>query len=158
MAAQLEPYRRRFAYHAWATRTLTGALTDDSEHERARALLAHVLAADLIWLRRLRGEYSGDLVLWPWLTAGQVRSLSHESAAGYPAYLAALPDAGLASSVRYTNMKGDAFETVVSDILEHVLLHGAYHRGQVADELRQCGTAVPGTDYIVWVRAGEPNA
>ena len=152
----LDSYAHRFAYHAWASRSLADALTDDATHERARTLLAHALAADRVWLLRLRGEPSDGVVLWPALAAGEVRARA--SAEPYPAFLAASTDADLVRGVRYTNFKGEAFETTVQDILEHVLLHGAYHRGQVAAALRASGTAPPPTDYIVWVRAGGPGS
>ena len=50
------------------------------------------------------------------------------------------------------NSAGEHFETTVSDILTHVALRRAYHRGQVAHLLRQAGAEPQPTDYIPIVR------
>jgi uncharacterized damage-inducible protein DinB len=151
-------YRRRFRYHTWATGQLAGALDDTEAHERARAYLAHAATADRVWLLRLRGEPTDGVALWPTLPPDGVRSLARLNADAWAAFLAGIDGRGLARTAAYTNTRGEAFETVVGDVLDHVLLHGAYHRGQAAAALRAAGTAPAGTDFIVWVRAGEPDA
>jgi uncharacterized damage-inducible protein DinB len=45
----------------------------------------------------------------------------------------------------------------VEDILLHTCLHGAYHRGQIARDLRQAGDPPEPTDYIAFIR-GSPAA
>ena len=39
-------------------------------------------------------------------------------------------------------------------MLAHVVLHGSYHRGQIAMLLGQAGAAAPYTDDIEYVRRG----
>lgn len=41
----------------------------------------------------------------------------------------------------------------VIDIVTHVVIHGAYHRGQIAKMVARAGTAVVNTDYVMWLRA-----
>jgi len=50
-----------------------------------------------------------------------------------------------------------AFRSRVEDILLHVVLHGCYHRGQVAIALREAGAEPSATDFIAFVR-GVPAA
>jgi uncharacterized damage-inducible protein DinB len=40
-------------------------------------------------------------------------------------------------------------------VLTHVVLHGAYHRGQIAADLRAAGLEPPYTDFIEAARRGE---
>jgi uncharacterized damage-inducible protein DinB len=143
---------RRFSYHAWAAAALAAALTDEDRHAPARRYLAHVFTSDQVWLRRLTGESTDDLVLWPEIGAEACRALARENAAAYPALLAGLTDEDLERNVVYRTMTGVRHETAATDILDHVLLHGAYHRGQAAAALRAAGDTPPATDYIVWVR------
>jgi uncharacterized damage-inducible protein DinB len=42
----------------------------------------------------------------------------------------------------------------VEDILTHVLLHSAYHRGQIASQTRAAGGTPAYTDFIHAVRQG----
>ena len=148
--------RRRFAYHAWATARLADMLTDDDRHAEARRLLSHAVAADEVWLRRLNGRPSDDLPIWPERSAEAVRTSAQESVMDYRVYLSGRKT--LDGTITYRNSKGTRFETGVADVLDHILLHGAYHRGQVAAALRAAGGDPPSTDYIVWERAGAPGA
>lgn len=42
--------------------------------------------------------------------------------------------------------------------LTQAALHSHYHRGQNATRLRELGGAPPMTDFIIWLRAGQPAA
>jgi uncharacterized damage-inducible protein DinB len=37
-------------------------------------------------------------------------------------------------------------------------MHSHYHRGQNATRLRELGGVPPGTDFIEWLREGQPSA
>ena len=56
------------------------------------------------------------------------------------------------ASVRYRNSRGEEFHTPVGDLLTHVLMHGAYHRGQIAASVRRAGGEPAATDYIAFTR------
>ena len=144
--------RRRFDYHVWATAAIADALVDEAP--RACAYLAHACTSDRVWLLRLRGEPTETIVLWPELTPGEVRALAEVNASDWSLLLAGLDDAAHARPVTYTNSRGETYTTPAGDILDHVLLHGAYHRGQAAAALRAAGVPPPATDFIVWVRRG----
>ena len=46
----------------------------------------------------------------------------------------------------------------VRHALMQAAMHSHYHRGQNATRLRELGGVPPGTDFIVWVRDGQPVA
>ena len=46
----------------------------------------------------------------------------------------------------------------VRHALTQAAMHSHYHRGQNATRLRELGGVPPGTDFIVWLRAGQPAA
>ena len=151
----LAPIRRRFLYHAWATARLADALPD-VQGEAACSPLAHALTADRVWLLRLRGEPTDGIDLWPVLDASACRSLARRNADAYDDLLDDLDGDGAA--IRYANSTGTLYETPVADVLDHVLLHGAHHRGQTSRALREAGISPPPVDFIAWVRLGEPSA
>jgi uncharacterized damage-inducible protein DinB len=43
---------------------------------------------------------------------------------------------------------------MVEEILTHLVIHSAYHRGQIASDLRAAGQEPAYTDYIHAVRQG----
>jgi len=57
-----------------------------------------------------------------------------------------------ARRVTYRNSKGRRYESSVADIVMHVSMHGGYHRGQIARQLRAAGREPPYTDYIQFTR------
>ena len=46
------------------------------------------------------------------------------------------------------------YDSLVRDILTHVFMHSAYHRGQIAVDMRQNGVTPAYTDFIHGVRQG----
>lgn len=50
--------------------------------------------------------------------------------------------------------KGDSFSSTIEDILQHVITHSAYHRGQIAADLRTSGSTPAYTDFIHATRNG----
>ncbi len=40
----------------------------------------------------------------------------------------------------------------MSEIVTHVAMHGSYHRGQIARQLRSAGLEPPYTDFIQYTR------
>lgn len=60
--------------------------------------------------------------------------------------------ASLDATIEYTNSRGVRFTSRVEDVLMHVVIHGAHHRGKSA--LRAEGAEPPYIDFIHAVRAG----
>jgi len=52
----------------------------------------------------------------------------------------------------HRNSKGAEFRAPVRDVLTQLVMHGAYHRGQIAAAVRDAGGTPTSTDYITWVR------
>ena len=46
----------------------------------------------------------------------------------------------------------------VRHALTQAAMHSHYHRGQNATRLRELGGTPPTTDFIIWLRAGQPKA
>ena len=132
-------------YHAWAVERTVWALMPLSEEEVGRDLgsshggiggtLAHLYGSDLIWAARLRGETPptfprledltppGELLPW-WLEAlaarrAQVANLRPEE------------------RLQYVNLRGEAMDSRVGEMVRHMVNHGSYHRGQIVTLLRR---------------------
>lgn len=119
---------------------------------RTRTVFAHLLIAKKIWITRLRGDDTSGLVVWPELSWTNCGTLIAENQQAYRDYLAGITEADLAANIAYTNTKGTAFRTSARDILMHVLIHGGYHRGQIAAAVRAKGGEPINTDYITYIR------
>jgi uncharacterized damage-inducible protein DinB len=148
-----EHFSRQFDYDFWANSEVLHALEASGGPASSTQLLAHVVAAEKLWLGRLRNEPS-RLAVWPDLSLTQCGSELHEAQAAWGSYLAGLDDADLSATCSYTNSKGEVWKNTVADILSHVVLHSSYHRGQIALDLRRSGGVPAYTDYIHAARKG----
>jgi uncharacterized damage-inducible protein DinB len=137
----------------WADDRAYNALVEAPHHPRALELYGHVLGAEQIWLERIRGGVQGPV--WPpfdRVTATACESLRSAVRIAYTDMVNALTLSDLSRRIAYVNSAGDAFETTLRDILLHVVLHGAYHRGQIALLIRDAGARPPTADYVEFVR------
>ena len=125
-------------------------------HERALRLYAHVLGAEHVWLSRILKRAPREKI-WPEITLERAASLAAENAAGLRGLLESCPADELQRQVAYNNSAGLAFESTIEDMLLQVVLHGCYHRGQVALVVRGAGGEPSPTDYIAFIR-GTPAA
>lgn len=145
----LDRIRRLFRYDRWANAQALGSAGEDSS--RPQRLMAHIAAAEWLWLARLRTQRP-PVPVWPeWNGPECERQLAALEPA-WDSYLAGLTGAGLGETVDYVNSKGERWSSTVEDVLLHVVLHGAYHRGQVAASVREAGAEPAYTDYIHAVR------
>jgi len=92
--------------------------------------------------------------VWPSSTIEDCLALVEEMASAWRENLSGLAAGDLDEKVEYRNSKGELWSSRVQDVLLHVLLHSAYHRGQVALEMRAAGVEPAYTDFIHAVRSG----
>jgi uncharacterized damage-inducible protein DinB len=146
--------KRQFAYDAWANREIAQLLCKTpAPPARAVELLAHIVAAQHIWWGRLHPNAEASPG-WPSLTVEESAAALDELAERWRKYFMVISDAELARPVTYTTSTGQSWTSKVGDILQHLAMHGCYHRGQIASHLRLTGVAAPNTDFIRGVREG----
>lgn len=143
--------RRLFHYDDWANREVLRSLQELPHSPlKAARLMAHIVAVEYLWLARLKREPSP--VVWPEWTIAQTTQQQLALPTVVDEYFSSLSPARLEETVEYTNSKGERWTNTVADILMHIAMHSAYHRGQIAMVLRDAGIAPPYTDFIQAVR------
>lgn len=144
---------RMIEHLAWADEQVAQSLAAATTvPPRALSLLGHVVAAEHVWHARLTGATPTHPV-WPDLSVDEAAALSRANVAGLRTLVDSMSLDDLHRGVAYTNSTGASFTTAAIDILIHVCLHGAYHRGQIAMSLRQAGGEPVNSDYVAYVRA-----
>jgi uncharacterized damage-inducible protein DinB len=150
----LEHIKRLFVYDDWANREVIAALQAlDAPPARSLNLLGHIVSAERLWLERLLVQ-TPTLAVWPLLTIEQCKLQVDQLPGLWQNYLTSLGEAGLPRSLTYKNTKGESFTSQPQDILLHVVMHSAYHRGQIASDMRAAGFTPAYTDFIHGVRQG----
>lgn len=149
----IQHLRRLLRYDSWANRETLGSLSQSSAPPRSMKWMAHIVAAEHLWLARLRRQ-SAPLPVWPDLDVEQCTARLDELSGLWLEYLEEGNPNRLFERVSYTNSKGEAWTSTVEEILTHVIIHSAYHRGQIASDVRSAGSVPAYTDYIHAVRHG----
>ncbi|HUR82001.1 MAG TPA: DinB family protein [Thermoanaerobaculia bacterium] len=150
----LDDVRNLFSYTEWANEEIIATMRtlDDEQRASVRDVVAHIIMAEWIWLRRWKGESPNAEP--PWCTGSldvlveNLRAIESERRA----FIDALSDDELQAGVAYRSMKGDPFTTRLVHQLQHVANHSTYHRGQAAMKIRALGVQPPTTDLIHWYR------
>ncbi len=148
-----EHFLRMFVYDHWANRECMAAIARSRGASEALRRIAHVLSAEKLWLERLRGE-TQTMPVWPTATLDECAALADAMSRQWAKYLGERSETGIEEEVEYRNTRGEKWSSRVEDILTHVLMHSAYHRGQIALELRSAGDEPALTDFIHAVRKG----
>jgi len=159
----VKDFLRMFAYDDWANRECLAAMraaqsaSADKLSPEILGRMAHILSAQKLWLERiLKGPQS--LPVWPNLTIEDCTALAGEMRSAWQNYLERLGNqfapGSLDDKVEYRNSKGEPWSSRVEDVLTHVLFHSAYHRGQIALQMRASRMEPAYTDFIHAVRQG----
>ena len=160
----LQELRVLLDYHYWARDRVLAAVeplphdqfTRDmgSSFRSIRDTLAHLYFAEWAWYSRWQGD-SPDAQLpadmFPDLPAIRVLWRDHETK--MRSFLETLGEEGINRRFEYKMLNGRPGASVFWQMLQHVVNHGSYHRGQITTMLRQLGAAPPkGMDLIGFYR------
>jgi len=150
----LQQLRRLYSYDEWANQEVLKAFRSaGNPPQRSLSLMAHVLSAQRLWLERLQ-QQTQSYPIWPDFSLEQCQSEAEALAPLWRTYVDQTTPQELSEAVSYKNSKGESFTNSVHDILTHVAIHSAYHRGQIAAEMRAAGQVPAYTDFIHGVRQG----
>jgi uncharacterized damage-inducible protein DinB len=147
-------FRRLFQYDDWANHEVVAALEKlESPPAKSVRLLAHIVAAERLWLERMRTQKQ-TFPVWPDFTLDQCKLEIEELGKMWKQFFATRQPDELSGAATYKNTKGESFTNQIEDILMHVVVHSAYHRGQIATDMRAAGFTPALTDFIHAVRQG----
>jgi uncharacterized damage-inducible protein DinB len=157
----LETIRELFGYNRWANARSLEASSKVSPEDftkevggsfaSLRGTLAHMYGAEWIWLERWRGTSPASLPFsldFPDVATIRTRWLDVERE--QREFLDFLDADRLSQVISYVNLKGQSFAYPLGRLLQHVVNHSTYHRGQIATLLRQLGATPISTDLLLY--------
>lgn len=147
-------YIEQYEYEKWANKLIIKTLweADSNPTEHAERLMNHILAAQRVWYYRIIAQKT-SVKPWDTFEVKEWENIIDNTNNLYANHISDVPeDEFMTRMVRYENTKGEYFETPMVDILQHVLLHSAYHRGQIVADMKAYVDELPRTDYIFYVR------
>ena len=152
------------AYHYWARDRLLDAaaalsaerFTKDlgSSFKSVRDTLANIYFAEWVWYSRWLGNSpTAALPADMFPNVGTLRRAWNEHEGKVRAFVDGLGEDGLSRVIEYQLINGQPGASVVWHMVQHVVNHASYHRGQVTTMLRQLGASPPKSmDLIAFYR------
>lgn len=180
--------RALYAYNLWANRRMFSVLEKLSEARfvaevqssfpSIRESVFHILAAEWIWLKRWKGASPRASVpnpnasarTWNGMTPGDkptyeelasvaaLRAFAESLEQERQEFLDTLSDDQLQGYLSYTDMAGKPFSMPLVELMQHLVNHGTYHRGQVTTLLRQVGGETVPLDMSFFFREQHEKA
>jgi len=157
-------------YNYWARDRMLDALDALTAEQFTRPLggsfgsirdtAVHMLAAEVVWYRRWNGESPKSLLdpsACPDMPSLRRAWTEHEGK--MRAFLATVDEPAVGRVYEYTLVSGASGASPFWQMLQHLINHGTYHRGQVTTLLRQLDARPPQpTDLIAFYRAQAARA
>jgi uncharacterized damage-inducible protein DinB len=157
-------------YHYWArdrllqaVETLTPEQYDKdlgSSFKSVRDTLTHIYAAEWAWYSRWHGESPTSLIPSDrFADLAALRSAWADHEKRMRAFVDGLTDQDASRVLAYTLMSGDAGASPIWQMVQHVVNHASYHRGQITTMLRQLGVKpAKSMDMIAYYRVKHAGA
>ena len=125
----------------------------NSSHGGIRGTLVHSYSADWVWLERWKGNSPStpvreeDFPEFPLL-----KSKWDALRAERDEYISSLTEEKLQAELSYKDIRGNAYSQPLWQLVQHVVNHSTYHRGQVVTMLRQVNVKPVATDLVAYYR------
>jgi uncharacterized damage-inducible protein DinB len=158
-----DDFRLLYDYNSWANHRSLDACAALSHEQFTRDLgssfrsvrdtLAHISGVEWLWLERWRGRSHNTIPPgsdFPDLDSLRRRWLEIEHY--LLGYAAALTDSDIQRVIEHTTTSGVSQAAPLWQMLQHLVNHGTYHRGQIASMVRQLGSKPLSTDLIFFYR------
>ena len=168
----LNDVRDLYAYNLWASRRMFSVLEKLNDEQFTSVIqssfpsiqesVAHIFGAEWIWLMRWNGtspRAEGPFDLKSLMqkhgvdvdklkTVFGLRNFADSLEQERQEFLGTLTDDTLHAPLRYSATDGKEFSVPLVKLLQHVVNHGTYHRGQVTTLLRQGGAETISLDLL----------
>jgi uncharacterized damage-inducible protein DinB len=114
--------------------------------------LGHMLWVEELWYERWQGHTVTKLFEPNVIPSLEIlESQFAEIHAKQIQLLENYPDGSENQWIRYINFQGETWKYNLYQLVQHLMFHSAYHRGQIATMLRQIGIDPPKTDYLIFI-------
>ena len=152
------------AFNRWANQCFFEALSQlpaeqyrqdmHSSHGGIHGTLAHLIGAERGWLSRWQGQSdTGTAAISQMHSVAELRVFWEGVCDEMSQFLTSMDDQKLQQTLSTTARSGNHTASY-AQMIQHVIDHSSYHRGQLVTMLRQLGVTPPSTGLIRFYRDG----
>jgi uncharacterized damage-inducible protein DinB len=166
----LEFIRTLYAYNGWANQKMIAGCETVSDEKfvsqvggsfgSLRNTVAHIMDVEWLYLERWHGRSPTSFSKADnYANLADIKARWAQINGGIDQFLGGLTQQALIGDIEFRNIKGNLYRHPLWQMMQHVVNHGTYHRGQTATLLRQLGGTPQAGDILVFYRerAGQPK-
>jgi uncharacterized damage-inducible protein DinB len=142
------------AEHWRALEAYRAALADGAIRERLHHI--HLVQSAFLWVVGPRAAQFVMTKVEDYANIADLKTFARRYHSDMAAMLGELDDVRLESTIEVPWFQ-PPLKISVRHALTQAAMHSHYHRGQNATRLRELGAVPPGTDFIEWLRKGQPG-
>ncbi len=157
----IDDHKFTFAYNTWANERIFACLSTLQPDQLKQVLggsfpsilstVEHILAAEWVWLQRWQGDPQPAKPKWlPVNNLDDLIQVWQTLETNRNAFLSTLTDPDLKHASHYTFSSDHSGSSPLGRLLQHLINHSTYHRGQIAGMLRRLGIQPPSTDMVLF--------
>jgi uncharacterized damage-inducible protein DinB len=144
-------FLKLYQYNAWSNKRVLNCLKRQNvDDEKILTLMGHIVAAQFLWLHRIKGLPPPDVKLWGNYSLDQLLGMADDAGTRWLEFVESTDN--FDRELTYTNYVKDPYTNNVETIMIHLVNHSSYHRAQIAMLLRQKGYEPINTDFITYDR------
>lgn len=144
-------FLKLYRYNAWSNKRVLGTLQRQNvRDEKILTIMGHIVAAQFLWLHRIKGLPAPDVKLWGEYSLEQLVELAEKAGKEWLEFVESTNDFN--RELTYKNYVNEPYTNNVENIMIHLVNHSSYHRAQIAMLLRQKGLEPINTDFITYDR------
>jgi uncharacterized damage-inducible protein DinB len=144
-------FLKMYQYNYWSNKRVLNKIKEQNVNdEKILTIMGHIVAAQFLWLHRIKGLPPAQVKLWGEYTLDQLFDMAENIGKQWLEFVESTDDFN--RELSYNNYTGDPYINNVETIMIHLVNHSSYHRAQIAMLLRQKGFEPINTDFITYDR------
>lgn len=144
-------FLKLYNYNYWSNKRVLDAIQKQRVSDaKILQLMGHVLAAQYLWLHRIKGLPAPDVKLWGDYSLERLLDMAEDVGKKWIEFVERTDN--FDRELTYRNYTNDPYTNNVENIMIHLVNHSSYHRAQVAMLMRQKGYEPINTDFITYDR------
>ncbi len=131
-------FQKQFTFNNWANvKFIEFIKKNNIENELLLKILSHIISVEELWLERLKNSTNYLIDTWEIFSIQEIEVLSKNNFLNWQKFIKRENTKKFSSKMcTYRNNEGKECNNLQTDIIQNVLIHSAYHRGQLNFKLK----------------------
>ncbi len=143
-------FQKQFTYNEWTNNKLIKfILLNNINDKQVLNIFSHLISIEEMWLERLKKTHDYLIDVWETFSIQEIEVLSTNTSKGCKNFIKRQNKNTFNTiECNYLDSNGKELNNLFIDIMQQVLTHSNYHRGQINLLIKKLNLEPPKIDYI----------